>query len=198
MSECKPENSVYGKGPEGGKMDSSFAERKAGCCSPHLRDAARLICEMLLARQKRHSFLHRIVTGDENWIYFENPERKISSREPAISTVEPNRLGKTAMLCVWWDCKSAETGWDSQYRTLPTLNDRFEPRTAPKTARIQKKQHKVISLHHNAPAYTAKPVNKLLAALSWEILPHAAIQTLLHRVTTCSKRWDTLLVSSNY
>jgi len=27
-------------------------------------------CQILLARQKRKSFLHRIVTGDEKWIYF--------------------------------------------------------------------------------------------------------------------------------
>jgi len=35
-------------------------------------------CEMLLARCKRKSFLHRIMTGDEKWIYFENPKRKRS------------------------------------------------------------------------------------------------------------------------
>ncbi|EFN88466.1 hypothetical protein EAI_17570, partial [Harpegnathos saltator] len=35
-------------------------------------------CEMLLARYKRKSFLHRIMTGDEKWIYFENPKRKRS------------------------------------------------------------------------------------------------------------------------
>ena len=35
-------------------------------------------CEMLLARYKRKSFLHRIVTSGEKWIYFENPKRKRS------------------------------------------------------------------------------------------------------------------------
>jgi len=30
--------------------------------------------QILLARQKRKSFLHRIVTGDEKWIYFQNPK----------------------------------------------------------------------------------------------------------------------------
>jgi len=35
-------------------------------------------CQILLARQKRKSFLHRIVTGDEKWIYFQNPKRKKS------------------------------------------------------------------------------------------------------------------------
>jgi len=29
-------------------------------------------CEMLLARHKRKSFLHRTVTGDEKWIHYDN------------------------------------------------------------------------------------------------------------------------------
>jgi len=35
-------------------------------------------CEILLERYRRKSFLHRIVTGDEKWIFFENPKRKKS------------------------------------------------------------------------------------------------------------------------
>jgi len=34
-------------------------------------------CEMLLARHKRKSFLHRIVTGDEKWIHYDNKEEEI-------------------------------------------------------------------------------------------------------------------------
>ena len=65
-------------------------------------------CEMLLARYKRKSFLHRIVTGDEKWIYFENPKRKrswVATGEPPTSTTRPNRYGRKTMLCVWWDQK---------------------------------------------------------------------------------------------
>jgi len=40
-------------------------------------------CQILLPRQKRKSFLHRIVTGDEKWIYFQNPKRKKSWVDPA-------------------------------------------------------------------------------------------------------------------
>jgi len=40
-------------------------------------------CQILLARQKRKSFLHRIVIGDEKWIYFQNPKRKKSWVDPA-------------------------------------------------------------------------------------------------------------------
>ncbi|KAG5324359.1 MOS1T transposase, partial [Pseudoatta argentina] len=31
-------------------------------------------CELLLQRQKRKGFLHRIVTGDEKWIHYDNPK----------------------------------------------------------------------------------------------------------------------------
>ena len=62
-------------------------------------------CEILLARYKRKSFLHRIVSGDEKWIYFENPKRKKSWVDPgalSTSTARPNRFGRKRMLCVWW------------------------------------------------------------------------------------------------
>jgi len=43
-----------------------------------------------------------------------------------------------------------------------------------KRSKYQKRQHKVIFLHDNAPSHTAKPVRDTLEALNWEILPHAA------------------------
>ena len=80
--------------------------------------------------------LHGIVTGDEKWIFFENPKRQRSWVDPGTassSTVRPNRFGKKTMLCVWWDqkgivyyelLKPGETV--STVSTLPTTNDRFE------------------------------------------------------------------------
>jgi len=66
----------------------------------------KITCEMLLARYKRKSFLHRIVIGDEKWIYFENPKRKRSWVTPGEpSTARPNHYGRKTMLCVWWDQK---------------------------------------------------------------------------------------------
>jgi len=60
-------------------------------------------CQILLARQKRKSFLHRIVTGDEKWIYFQNPKRKkfwIDSAQSLTSSSRPNLFGRKTMLCV--------------------------------------------------------------------------------------------------
>ena len=60
-------------------------------------------CEILFDRFKRKSFLHRIVTGDEKWIYFDNPKRKKSWVDPGQpSTSQPvrNIHGKKALLCI--------------------------------------------------------------------------------------------------
>ncbi|UYV68463.1 RRAGD [Cordylochernes scorpioides] len=63
-------------------------------------------CEGLLARHEKKSFLHRIVTSDEKSIHFSNPMRQKSwgllGQFPKQKP-RPNRLGKKAMLCLWWD-----------------------------------------------------------------------------------------------
>ena len=43
-----------------------------------------------------------------------------------------------------------------------------------KRLEYQKRQHKVILLHDNAPSHTAKLVKETIEAFGWEILSHAA------------------------
>jgi len=56
--------------------------------------------EMLLARHKRKSFLHRIVTGDEIWIHYDNPKKRKSWGHASTSTAKRNIHGKKLMLCI--------------------------------------------------------------------------------------------------
>nr|XP_012218141.1 PREDICTED: uncharacterized protein LOC105669663 [Linepithema humile] len=42
-------------------------------------------CELLIQRQQRKGFLHRIVTGDEKWIFYDNPKRKKYYAKPGQS-----------------------------------------------------------------------------------------------------------------
>ncbi|GFQ69293.1 mariner transposase [Trichonephila clavata] len=61
--------------------------------------------EMLLQRQERKSFLYRIVTGDEKWIYFENPKRKkivaFTCRSRFFNTKAKSRRQEDHVLCLW-------------------------------------------------------------------------------------------------
>ncbi|GFW31022.1 mariner Mos1 transposase [Trichonephila clavipes] len=84
---------------------------KVGRWVPHeltdrQQENPKFVCEMLLARYKRKLYLHRIVAGDEKWIYFENPKRNrsyVDPGQPFKSTTRPNRFGRKTILCIFWD-----------------------------------------------------------------------------------------------
>ena len=138
-------------------------------------------CEILLQRHVRKSVLHRIVTGDEKWIYFKNPKRKkswVNPGQPSTSTAKPDRFGKKTMLCVWWDqkgvvyhelLKPGETVNTDRYRQqMINLNHAL----IEKRPELARRHGKVILLHDNAPAHKAKPVQDTIKTLGWEQLPH--------------------------
>ncbi len=162
--------------------------QKEGKWIPHELNQANiesrlLIFNSLLTRQRRWSFLHNIVTGDEKWIYYVNSKRKkswVHPGEPSTSTAKRNIHGSKVMLCIWWDQKgvlyyellnSNETVNAERYQQqLMKLNDALkEKRPIPAN-----KQRTVILLHDNARPHVAKQVKNTLEALKWEILPHAA------------------------
>ena len=81
-----------------------------------LRDVERrfFTCEQLIQRQQRKGFLHRIVTGDEKWIFYDNskkkkyyakPDQSLPALSTLTSTPRPNIHGSKIMLCIWWDQK---------------------------------------------------------------------------------------------
>lgn len=68
------------------------------------KENRKLTCEILLQRQQRKGFLHRILTGDEKWIHYDNPKRKrtwCQRGQPSKATAKCNIHGSKIMLCIW-------------------------------------------------------------------------------------------------
>lgn len=145
------------------------------------QEKRKTICEILMERQKRKGILHRIITGDEKWIYFDNRVRKRSWTDrgkPVKPTAKPNIHGKKVLLCIWWDqrgilyyelLKPGETVTAIRYQQqLMRLNDELK-KIRPEWA---KRHERPILLHDNARPHVAKPVKDILEELKWEVLPH--------------------------
>lgn len=147
------------------------------------RDVERrfLMCELLLQRQRRKGFLHRIVTGDEKWIHYDNPKRRKSWGHPghaSTSSAKPNIHGSKLLLCIWWDqqgviyyelLKPNETITGERYR-LQLM--RLSRALKEKRPLYEQRHDKVILLHDNARPHVAKPVKTYLETLQWDVLPH--------------------------
>ncbi|UYV71384.1 SETMAR [Cordylochernes scorpioides] len=131
-------------------------------------------CELLLKRQNRKGFLHRIVTGDERWIHYDNPKRRKSWVKPghaSTSTAKPNIHGKKLMLCIWWDqlgviyyelLQPNETITGERYQQQLMRLSRALKIKRPLYA---KRHDKVIYQHDNARPHVAKVVKETLKAL---------------------------------
>lgn len=159
---------------------------KQGNWVPHElkpRDVERrfLISQLLLERQRRKGFLHRIVTGDEKWVLYDNPKHQKSWGLPghaSTSTPRPNIHGMKLLLCIWWDqlgvvyyelLKPGETITGERYRTQLMRLSRALKEKRPQYA---ERHDKVILQHDNARPHVAKPVKTYLETLKWEVLPH--------------------------
>lgn len=138
-------------------------------------------CEQLLQRQKRKGFLHRIVTGDEKWIHYDNPKRKKSwgrRGHASTSTARPNLHGAKLMLCIWWDQRGViyfellppnQTITGELYRTQLM---RLSRALREKRPEYEQRHDKVILQHDNARPHVARPVKTYLETLKWDVLSH--------------------------
>lgn len=145
------------------------------------KERRKTTCEILIARQEKKSFMHRIITGDEKWIYFDNPKRKRSWTDPgkpSRSTAKTNIHGKKVLLCIWWDqhgilyyelLQPGETVTAERYkRQIIELSNKLQT----KRPEWANRHDKVILLYDNARPHVAKSVSDVLKQLNWEMLPH--------------------------
>ncbi|KAG5324173.1 MOS1T transposase, partial [Pseudoatta argentina] len=109
------------------------------------------------AEKKRFFASHRIVTGDEKWIHYDNPKRRKSWGKHIVrKTKYP-----------WLEASSLITG--DRYRVQLMRLSRALKEKRPLYAQ---RHDKVILLHDNARPHVAKPVKTYLETLKWEVLTH--------------------------
>ena len=145
------------------------------------------ICNSLLSRNRRKAFLNKIVTGDEKWIYYDNPKRKKAWVDPGQPTpmipkrnIHGKKAKKKALLCIWWDSKGVvyfelfKPGQtftaDSYQQQMLKVNQALDK----KRPLSSTKSRQVILLHDNAPLDKSKKVQGTIAELKWEVLLHPA------------------------
>lgn len=160
--------------------------RKLGKWVPHQLSEKQLkeridACKKHLAEHKKHSFLSRIVTGDEKWVYYDNPKRKASYVDPGQpSTSVPKRdiHCQKLMLCIWWDQKGVvyyellkpnETVTADRYRCQL---DELAKALNEKRPLVARKHHKVLFHDDNARPHRANIVKKKIEAFGWDRLDH--------------------------
>jgi histone-lysine N-methyltransferase SETMAR len=162
---------------------------KAGKIVPHkmtpdIQNHRLNICVSLRSRQKKKSFLHLIVTGDETPVYYENPAPKKfwldpGQAGPSSPKLKPYR--NKVLLCVWWDSKGIL--YQEFLSREETVNaKRYSNQLQRLQKEIQKKRpvgshekrRKVILLHDNARPHIAKATCGTIEDLGWEVLPHPA------------------------
>jgi histone-lysine N-methyltransferase SETMAR len=65
-------------------------------------------CRQLLENPLDAQFWRRIITGDEKWIFFRNPNNRNQWLQPGQTgtpVVQTGRFERKIMLCVWWNFK---------------------------------------------------------------------------------------------
>ena len=140
-------------------------------------------CIFLSSRQKKKSFLWKIVTGDEKWLYYENPVNKkqwLSPCKAPFAIPKPGVHRKKIMLCVWWDQKGIIYYELLEPKQTVTANlysqqlMRLSLALETKRPYRGKGKRKVILLHDNARPHVAKTTRETIENLGWEVLPHPA------------------------
>jgi len=140
-------------------------------------------CEQLIQRQQRKSFLHRIVTGDEKWIFYDNPKKKKYYAKPgqslpstSTSISRPSWFEDHVLYlvgpkrsCYYELLKPSNSITGDRYRLQLIHLSRALREKRPE---YEQRHDKVILLYDNARPHVAKVVKKYLETLKWDVLPH--------------------------
>jgi len=128
----------------------------------------------LLDRNEREPFLENIVTGDEKWVPFKNPDHHnqwLSPGQASTSTPVKDFRQEKRLLCVFWDRRRV-IHWELLEKGQ-TVNAAFYCEQLSRLRdKMRYRQNPVILLHDNARPHTARLTTNKLTEFDWEHLEH--------------------------
>jgi histone-lysine N-methyltransferase SETMAR len=132
--------------------------------------------QILLNRQRRTPFLaNQLITGDEKWISFKNPDPQHEWRSPGEKTdATPKKdfRHKKAMLCVFWSARGVEY-WELLEQGQ-TVNSELYCRQLNQLNQRLNRRHRaqVVFLDDNAQPHRSHMTNAKITELGWDRVDH--------------------------
>jgi len=106
--------------------------------------------EMFLPRHKRITFLHRIVTGDEKGITYDNPTQHrawVHPGEVGSSKPKQNNHSSKMMLCMWWDQMNV-TYYEIMKPSNNIMGDRYRQQIVALDGAVKEKRTEYAGRHN--------------------------------------------------
>jgi len=129
-------------------------------------------------------FLHRIVIGEENWIFYDNPKKKNTTLSSVNHCHRPQHQHHGQTFIIRRSCSVSGGTKRVLLLTMSCWNLAIPLRAidigynwfvwamhCEKNGRNTSKDMKIILLYDNA--HVAKVVKKYLETLKWDVLPHS-------------------------
>lgn len=140
-------------------------------------------CQQLLTNPWDDRFIRRIVTCDEKWVYFSNPDKENQWLDPG-QMAEPvprrDRFSRKTMLCVWWNFEGIihfELVPNGRAINADLYSEQLDRMHAALVLRYPAlvNRKRVILQQDNASPHTANTTKEKIRELnSIELLPHPA------------------------
>ena len=140
-------------------------------------------CRKLLENPRDDRFIRQIVTSDEKWIYFSNPDKQnqwLDAGQAPEPVPKRERFSQKALLCVWWNFEGV-----IHFELIPNsisvdadlycaqLDRMYQKLKLKYPALVNRKR--VVLQQDNAKPHTAKKtIDKIIKWESFELLPHPA------------------------
>ena len=128
----------------------------------------------LLERNNETPFLENIVTGDEKWVPFKNPDHHnqwLSPGQASTSTPKKDFRQEKRLLCVFWDRRHV-IHWELLKKGQTVDAELYCDQLSRLHRKMRNRQGSIVLLHDNAKPHTARLTTNKMAEFGWEVLEH--------------------------